>query len=367
VVAAASGSNGPLRPRVTLQDVAHAAGVSITSASRSLHNVSKGARAPSASTIERVQAVAARLGYTRDQMASGLRTKQSRLLGVLVPRLSDHVLATIYEGIENEAGAAGYRTVVANTHDEQDEQRARTEVMLDHRVDGLIFGDAHSDGRFVDELERRGVPFVLVSRRAGDHPSVACDDVAGGRMAAAHLLELGHTKMAVLAGEPYASTGRDRTRGFVDRCREAGREVADRWVVDGPFHTRGGHSAMQQVLAAPGEIPTAVFAVNDFAAIGAMGAIRDAGLRVGYDIAVVGFNDVDLAAELPIPMTTVASPMEEMGRGAVRLLLDMFAGGRPPSLLLQPQLKIRASSDVAQLRAMDRRPHVGLRACSEIA
>jgi len=355
-MAGGSGSNDPRRQqrRVTLQDVAHTAGVSITSASRSLHGVSKGARAPSASTVARVQAAAARLGYTRDQMASGLRTRQSRLLGVLVPRLSDYVLATIYEGIEDAADAAGYRTVVANTHDKQDEQRDRTEVMLDHRVDGLIFGDAHSDGEFVDELEHRGVPFVLVNRRAGDHPSITCDDVAGGRIAAEHLIELGHTQMAVLAGEPYASTGRDRTHGFLQRCQQAGLAVADRWVVEGPFHTRGGRAAMQRVLDEPGEPPTAVFAVNDFAAIGAMGAIRDAGLRVGYDIAVVGFNDVALAAELPIPMTTLASPMEEMGRGAVTLLLQMLAGKQPVSLLLQPEIKIRASSDVAQLEELDR-------------
>lgn len=335
------------RRRVTLQDVADKAGVSLTSASRSLHGVSKGARAPSPATAARVQAVAARLGYTRDQMASGLRTKRSRLLGVLVPRLSDYVLAMIYEGIEDAAEAAGYRTVVANTHDRQDEQRARTQVMLDHRVDGLIFGDARSDGHFVDELERRGVPFVLVNRRAGGHPSVTCDDVAGGRLAAEHLIGLGHTELAVLAGEPHASTGHDRTRGFLERCREAGIQVPDHHIIEGPFHTRGGHAAMEQVLHT-GSRPTAVFAVNDFAAIGAMGAIRDGGLRVGQDIAVVGFNDVELAAELPIPMTTVASPMETMGRCAVTLLLDILSGGRPDSVFLRPELKIRASTELSR-------------------
>lgn len=335
------------RRRVTLQDVADSAGVSVTSASRSLHGVSKGARAPSPATVARVRAVAASLGYTRDQMASGLRTKRSGLLGVLVPRLSDYVLAMIYEGIEDAAEAAGYRTVVANTHDRQEEQRARTQVMLDHRVDGLIFGDARSDGYFVDELERRGVPFVLVNRRAGDHPSVACDDVAGGRLAAEHLIGLGHTKLAVLAGEPHASTGHDRTLGFLERCHEAGIELPDHRVVEGHFHTSGGRAAMEQVLQADTP-PTAVFAVNDFAAIGAMGAIRDAGLRVGHDIAVVGFNDVELAAELPIPMTTVASPMKAMGRCAVTLLLDTLSGRRPESVLLQPELKIRASTELSR-------------------
>lgn len=340
--------------RVTLHDVARDAEVSVTSASRSLHGVSKGARAPSQATVDRVRATAARLGYSRDNMASGLRTKQSRLLGVLVPRLSDYVLATIYEGIEDAAGLAGYRTVVANSRDNLDEQRARTEVMLDHRVDGLIFGDAHADGAFVDELRDRGLPFVLVNRRAGDHPAVTCDDVAGGRLAARHLLALGHTRMAVLAGEPFASTGRERSQGFVGECRRQGVQVHSDSVVNCPFDTHGGRSAMQQILDTSRGHPTGVFAVNDFAAIGAMGAIRDRGLRVGHDVAVVGFNDVALAAELPLPLTTVSSHMEEMGRGAVQVLLELLGGAPPRSIRLEPELVVRASTDTEQLKRLER-------------
>lgn len=344
--------NGHAHRRVTLQDVAREAGVSVTSASRSLHGVSQGARAPSPATVARIQAVAANLGYSRDHMASGLRTRRSQLLGMLVPRLSDFVLATIYEGVEEAAGVAGYRTVVANTHDDPREQRTRTEIMLDHRVEGLIFGDARADGGFVDELQQRGVPFVLVSRRAGNHPAVACDDAAGGRLVAQHFLDLGHTRAAVIAGEVYASTGSERARGFLERWTSAGLTVPDGWVVNGPFHTRAGHQGMQHILDSHDPPPTAIFAVNDFAAIGAMGALRDAGLRVGQDVAVVGFNDVTLAAELPIPLSTVASPMVEMGRQAVTLLLSMLDGEQGATHLLAPELRIRASSDPRQLAAL---------------
>lgn len=338
-------TSGRVHRRVTLQDVARAAGVSVTSASRSLHGVSRGARAPAPATVARIQAVAANLGYSRDHMASGLRTQRSHLLGMLVPRLSDFVLATIYEGVEDAAGVAGYRTVVANTHDDPSEQRTRTQIMLDHRVDGLIFGDARSDSGLIDELEQRGVPFVLVSRTVGDHPAAACDDAAGGRLVAQHFVDLGHTRAAVIAGESYASTGSERSRGFLEQWRSAGLTVPEGRVVNGPFHTRAGHQAMARILSTPGPPPTAVFAVNDFAAIGAMGALRDAGLRVGQDVAVVGFNDVPLAAELPIPLSTVASPMVEMGRQAVRLLLAMLEGRRVGTQLLIPELRVRASSD----------------------
>ncbi len=331
--------------RVTLHDVARAAEVSVTSASRSLHGVSQGARAPSPVTVARIQALAAELGYSRDQMASGLRTRRSRLLGMLVPRLSDFVLATIYEGVEDAAGAAGYRTVVANTHDDPVEQRTRTEIMLDHRVEGLIFGDAHSDGKFVDELEHRGVPFVLVSRRAGDHPAVACDDAAGGRLVAGHFVDIGRKRAAVIAGPTYASTGSERTRGFLEHWTSNGLSVPEDWVVNGTFDTHGGREAMQRILDVPGRPPDAVFAVNDFAAIGAMGALRDARLRVPDDVAIVGFNDVALAAELPIPLSTVASPMVEMGRCAVTQLLAMLDGAQGATKLLTPELRVRASSD----------------------
>jgi LacI family transcriptional regulator len=328
-----------------LKDIAQAAGVSVTTASRALHGVTGGARPPSADTAARVHATAARLGYSRDQLASGLRTRRSRLLGMLVPRLSDYVLATIYEGVEEAARLAGYRTVVANTYDDPDEQRARAEVMLDHRVEGLIIGDASGRGDLLDDLEHRGVPFVLVSRRTGTHAAVTGDDAMGGRLVAQHLLDVGHVRVAVLAGEPYASTGSDRTSGFLDRWSAAGRTVRADRVVHGPFDAAGGRQAMQQVLDTAGPPPTAVFAVNDFAAIGAMGALRDAGLRVGRDVAIVGYNDVSLAAELPIPLSTVATPNVDMGRRGVALLAEIMDGGRPGSILLPPRLRIRASSD----------------------
>lgn len=332
--------------RATLKDIAEAADVSVTTASRALHGATGGARAPSADTTARVRAAADRLGYSRDQLASGLRTRRSRLLGMLVPRLSDYVLATIYEGVEEAARLAGYRTVVANTYDDPDEQRARAEVMLDHRVEGLIIGDASGRGDLLAELERRDVPFVLVSRRTGSYPAVTGDDLAGGRLVAEHLLDRGHSRVAVLAGEPYASTGSERTAGFLERWAAAGRTVPANRVVHGPFDAAGGRQAMQRVLDSPGPLPTAVFAVNDFAAIGAMGALRDAGLRVGRDVALVGYNDVSLAAELPIPLSTVATPNIEMGRGGVELLVEILDGGRPDPVLLPPRLRVRASSDV---------------------
>jgi len=324
----------------TLRTIAQRAGVDVSTVSRVLNGSPEdAARAASRETAEAIREWAARLEYRPNPHATSLRTQRSNLVGVLVPRLSDVVLATIYEGIEDAAAAHGLATFVMNSHDRPEEQRARTELALSRRVDGLILGDAHSDGRFAGELAARRVPFVLVSRHAGDHPSVTCDDHRGGRLVAEHFLELGHRRVAVIAGEPFASTGIDRTAGFAERYREAGLPVE---TVHSGFDTAGGHEAAQRLLT--DDPPSAIFAVNDFAAIGALGAVRDAGLRPGVDVAVAGFNDTPLAAELPVPLTSVRSPMHEMGRRALEVLVSVLNGGSPASEKLEPELIVRAST-----------------------
>lgn len=329
---------------VTLRTLADRLGLHVSTVSRVLHATpDQSARAASGATVERIRKLAAELGYRPNPHATSLRTRRSNLVGVLVPRLSDIVLATVYEGIEESAARHGLSTFVTNTHDVPDEQRARTEMVLGRRVDGMIFGDAYIDAGFLDQVATRGVPFVLVSRRAGNHPSVTCDDYLGGSLAARHLLGLGHREVAVIAGEPYASTGIDRTAGFVDAFAEAGIGIPANRIVHSRFDAAGGRVAAESILAA-GTPPTAIFAVNDFAAIGTMGALRDHGLRAGTDVAVVGFNDTPLAAELPVPMTTVRSPMHEMGVRGLDLLVRRIQGEQVESERLRPELMVRAST-----------------------
>ncbi|RCV50103.1 LacI family DNA-binding transcriptional regulator [Marinitenerispora sediminis] len=328
----------PARP-AKLADIAREAGVHVTTASRAL----RGSEGVGPETAARVREVAQRLGYLPHPAAASLRTGRSKLLGVVVPRLTDLVLATIYEGIEQGAASAGYQAVVANSGDDREAQRLRVATLLANRVDGLILGDARTDSPLVHELRRRGTKIVLTSRRLPGVVSVTCDDVLGGRMAAEHLVGLGHRDVGVIAGEPYASTGIERTRGFVTALADAGLPVPDANVLRSGFDVRGGREAAEELLARTPR-PTALFAVNDFAAIGAMGAIRDAGLRVGDDVAVVGFNDVPLAAELPVALTTVRSPMREMGRQAALALVALIAGEHVESLRMRPELMARAST-----------------------
>nr|WP_062398691.1 substrate-binding domain-containing protein [Pseudonocardia sp. AL041005-10] len=331
--------------RPTLRTVAELAGVHISTASRALSDSPRAnERSGSAGTIARIREIAEEIGFERNPHGASLRTSESRLFGVLVPRLSDVVLATIYEGIEDRSRELGYQTFVANGRDSPEIRKSALEMLLARRVDGLILGDAQSDDDpLIRSLVDRGVAFVLTNRRSGDHPSVTCDDYAGGRLAADHLLDLGHVAPAVVAGEPYASTGRDRTRGFLDRCRERGVEVPGDRLVHSAFDVAGGHHAAAELLSRPIP-PTALFVVNDFAAIGAMGAAREAGRVVGRDLAIVGYNDIPLVRELPVPLTSVASPMYRMGSRAAQMLRDILAGETVGSETMAPALCIREST-----------------------
>jgi LacI family transcriptional regulator len=333
---------------VTLQGIAERLGLHVSTVSRVLNGKADvQGRAASGETAQRIRSLARELGYRPNPHATSLRTRRSNLVGVLFPRLSEIVVATIYEGVEEEAAAHGLSVFVTNTRDDPAVQRERIAMVLGRRVDGLIIGDAHLDGAALADPALRRVPYVLVNRRTdGNHPAVTCDDLLGGRMAAEHLLGLGHRRVAVIAGEPFASTGTDRAAGFLERYREAGLPVPGHRVRHCPFDIPGGRQAATELLA-PADRPTALFAVNDLAALGAMGAARDLGLRPGSDFALIGFNDTPLAAELPIPLTSVHSPMAELGRAAVRQLLHRIAGEPATSQHLRPGLVIGASSGSA--------------------
>lgn len=338
------------RPHTTIAEVARVAGVHASTVSRAL----RGEAGVAAATVERVRRAAENLGYRPDPAAVGLRTRRSGLIGVLVPRLTDVVLATIYEGLDAAAAEAGFQTFVANTGDDPEVRRRRLDTLRDRRVDGVVLGDARIiDDDLLASLAAEGLPYVLVSRRSRGHLSVTTDDLRGGRLVAEHLLGLGHERVGVVAGRTFSSTGVERTRGFRERYAEAGLPVPDELVAPSRYDVSGGREAADVLLAVRPR-PTALFAVNDFTAIGVMGAVRSAGLRIGEDVAVVGYNDVPLAAELPVPLTTVASPMIEMGRLGMTRLLDRAAGRPARSARLRPRLMARESTRPGEAAGPDR-------------
>ncbi|GEM28997.1 LacI family transcriptional regulator [Nocardia neocaledoniensis NBRC 108232] len=329
----------------TLQQIAADLGLHVSTVSRILNaSPADGARAASAKTVERVRAYAKEIDYRPNPLGTGLRTKRTHQVAALVPRLSDLVLSTIFEGIDEAASEVGLSAFVTNTFDDPQVQKQKVELALSRRVDGIILGDSRLDGVLADELRRRKVPYVLVNRRAPGHVSVVCDDYLGGRLAAEHLYGRGHRAVGIVAAQPYASTGVDRCRGFVDFFAEHECPIPDDLVAHCGFDAESGAEAADRLLRHHREL-TALFAVNDFSAIGAMSAGRRHGRNIGADLAVVGFNDIAIARQLAVPLSSVHSDMHGMGREAVATLVRIIAGEEPPSRAMPPELVVRDSSD----------------------
>jgi len=327
---------------VTLKTLASELGLNVSTVSRVL-NDPRGPESKWASrqTTERIFALAKDRGYSRNPHAASLRTARSNMVGVIVPRLQDYVLATMYEGIDEAANENGLFTVVANSLDVAATQRTKAEMLLDRRADGLIFGDAHLSEPYLDELAKRGVPFALINRTCDGHVSVTCDDYAGGQMIARHFLAAGRTVFGILGGAPGTSTARDRTAGFLDELHRHGVSVPEGRIIHGGFDAPAGQEAALQMLET-GDMPEAIFAVNDFAAIGALGVLQERGIRVPDDVALAGFNDTPLAAA--VMLTTVRSPMHEIGRQGLEVLQGLMGGNPVSSVRLEPTLVVRASS-----------------------
>jgi len=328
----------------TLRGIAQQLNVHVSTVSRVLNGtLDHAGRAASKDTIERIRALAASLDYQPNTHARTLKTRHSHEIAILVPRLSDIVLATVYEGIDEAASARRYTSFVANTLDRPERQRELAERALARNVEGLIISDVHCtpEPGFLEELAERRVPFVLVSRRRAPHCSVTSDDEMGGRLAAEHLFAQGHTRVAVIAGEPHSSNARERTASFVEFYHQRGIVIEPERIIPGHFDTTTGFTIGEQLLAHP-QPPTAIFAVNDFLAIGLFGALRNRGMEAGRDIAVVGYNDTPLAAHLQL--TSISTSMHAQGVRAVETLLRLIAGETVQSHRFPATLVVRASS-----------------------
>lgn len=331
--------SGNFSGRATVRSIAKVAGVHYSTVSRILNNP------PSAKDSElalRVWRIAEEANYSPDFGAASLRTGRTKMVGVIVPRLTDVVMAGIFESIQSRASQCGYLALASFSNDNEIEQVARTYALLDRRVDGLLIGDSHLSSDLLAELEARDVNFVLFARRSASYPHVGWDDELGGYIVGKHFVELGHTNIGVVAGPAFASTSIDRVNGFVRALKESGIDLPSSHIVESSFYAEGGRIGAEKLLQSIR--PSAIFAVNDYSAIGVMGALRDAGLLVGRDVAVAGYNDIDVSRDLTIPLTSVKVPKEELGEIAMDMLLQKIQRIPTISRRLAPSLVVRASS-----------------------
>ncbi|PWC09312.1 LacI family DNA-binding transcriptional regulator [Brenneria corticis] len=335
--------NGPSRKLgskpVTLQDVATAAGVSVSTVSRVLDERLPPSRSKAA---ERVRQVAQELGYRRDIMASSLRRGGTGTIGVLVPRLSDMVMALLYEAICRAAQRYGYFAIVATCGDDPVQEKQAAESLLDRRVDGLILATSRLDDHLPAELRQQNVAHVLALRTDGVSRSAIGDDEQGGYLATRHLIDLGHRDIGMLAGPSFSSGATYRREGFHRAMREAGLTPNPTWIRESGFSIESGESEGMALLSGSRR-PTAIFAVNDDLAFGVMAAAHRLGLTIGQNLSLVGYNDIPLSARLPVPLSSVHIPFDHVASIAVELLL---AGTEPADAIrrVMPSLIPRSSS-----------------------
>ncbi|ACV77015.1 LacI family DNA-binding transcriptional regulator [Nakamurella multipartita] len=330
----------------TLRDVALAAGVSTSTASRVLDERLPPSRTAAA---DRVRQAAADLGYVRDPLAAGLRRSGTSTIGVVVPRLTDTVMAMLYEEIAAGALARGLFAVVATTHDRPEAERLAVESLLRRRVDGIIRTTARTDAPLRIDESQFGARQVLALRADGIHSTSIGDDTLGGYLATRKLIDHGHRRIGLVMGPGYATTATNRRDGYRNALVEAGIPLDDALIVGDSFSMEAGESAAHALLDLA-DPPTAIFAVNDNNAIGVMAAAAARGLRIPDDLSVIGYNDIPVVSKLPVPLTTIREPFNLIARGAIDLLLEDTPGDEPRTLVATPTLIPRKSTAAPRAR-----------------
>ncbi|HEX4803892.1 MAG TPA: LacI family DNA-binding transcriptional regulator [Myxococcaceae bacterium] len=339
--------------RVTLREVARRAGVHPSTVSRVLN---AGTRHMITEEIaKRVTEAADALSYQPNPIASGLKTNRSRIVGVLIPDITNPVFPPMIRAIEDAFAEVGYTAILANTDNDETRERAILRNMMARRVDGLIMATARRRDPLVEQCLVQEIPVVLLNRTvdSGEVSWIITDDGYGIELAVEHMVQCGHTRIAHVAGPLSLSTGLSRYRGFL-KALETARLKADprRIVVCHAFSEEEGRRAFL-ALWEKDRTFTAVVTANDLLALGCYDALAQLGVRVPAEIAVSGFNDMRFADKLRPPLTTVRIPHYKMGAQAARTLLARLNNREAPieHIRFKPELIVRGSTARAHPRA----------------
>jgi len=332
------------------RDLARAAGVSQSTVSRYLNDdprVSKPAK-------RAIEAAMRSIGYTPNAAARTLITGRSKLIGLVVSNITNTFYPEVIETIVATAADHDYNVILCNTQESPELQLSYLKLLIAHQVDGAILTSMMlgTDHESVTQLLQR-TPIVQVNRTAADlqTDTVQLDNVRAGELATQHLIDLGHRRIGYIGGNPDTSTNRNRLLGFEHALRTADLPVDEELVRHGQFTHASGYALATAMLAAQAERPTALVCGDDEVAMGVMDAVADSGLRIPDDVAVVGFDDVPVAALRSIGLTTVRQPAAEMGRRAVEMLIARMESDEPREpvdILLRPKLVVRRTSAGAE-------------------
>lgn len=331
----------------TLQEVAEHAGVSRSTVSRVINNHPN----VSAATRARVEAAIEKCGYRPHAVARSLATNRTHILGVIIPEavtklFTDPYFPLMLRGATEACNRNEYQLILSLFTTSVDPRTMHDRVVRSGYLDGVFVANLSLDDGLIPRLLADGIPFVTIGRHPDDRVNyVDIDNVGGARMAVEHLIRLGHKRIGTITGPLDMTPGQDRLEGFRDVLNAHRLPVTEGLVAEGDFTEAGGRAAMVRILR---EAPTAVFAASDAMAIGAIKAIKSAGLRVPQDISVIGFDDVPPAVSIEPELTTVRQPIERLGQLAVETLINRIEkkaenGTATQRIVLPTELIVRES------------------------
>ena len=333
-----------------MKDVATLAGVAVGTVSNVLNHPDL----VRPQTRARVEAAMERLGFIPNASARQLRAGRSRCLGLVVLDVTNPFFTEVARGVEDYAQAEGYAVILCNSDEAEDKERQYLRVLEEQRVRGILITPVHGRAPTIKGIRDRGTPVVLLDRPGpSGHCSVAVDDRRGGELAVAHLLALGHRCIALINGPLAIRQCADRRRGAYQAVVKAGLDPAEvlREIPVPAMNTRCGAHAGDQLRAAVSGVPgaglTAAFCTNDLLALGLLRRLTQLGAQVPGDVAIVGYDDIDFAADSAVPLTSVRQPKYQLGQTAAEMLLeeaDRPAGHEHRRIVFTPELIIRASS-----------------------
>ncbi len=324
----------------TVKDVARDAGVSIGTVSRVLSKnatVNEGIR-------QRVEESIARLGYSPSSLGRSLRLNKSDIIALVIPDITNPFFADLAKHLEVLASAAGYSVLLANTHDDPEAEKTQVQSLLGRVPAGIVIAPVSNS--FAGERLSKGVACVTVDRPLAGYSLVSVDNVEGGRLAAEHLLELGHRRIGYVAGPSTTEVSLQRLQGFRDEIVSAQTRLGGEiqfTSVEGHFDYKSGEEMGRRLLSVPEEMrPTAIATANDQQAIGLLRCSRDMGIRVPEDLSIVGFDDIPLASLVLPRLTTIRQPVQQIAEIAVRAVLEQRSIDGP--ILLPPSIITREST-----------------------
>ena len=332
---------------ISIKDVAQEAGVSVTTVSHVVNST----RFVAPATKEKVEKAIQDLGYQPSSLARALKVKTTKTIGMLVSSSTNPFFAEVVQGVEEGCYQKGYSLILCNSGDQHDRHLSYLQTLMQKRIDALVVMTSSSDEIFNKKLSSlKKLPKILLDFQLGvEGCAIGDDSVLGGRLATNYLLDQGLTAIGCLTGPVDHPRSRDRHRGFIEAMEANGQPIHSEWVIADDLSAPGGYRAMQKVLNAK-ERPQAVFACNDMMAIGAYRAIQECGLKVGEDISIIGYDDLELAGYLTPSLTTVHQPSFELGLKAADILIDHLENKTemPELLQFEPKLVIRESVQTKQ-------------------